>query len=46
VLVQVGKLDPSGLPVAGAETARKVMDKGLPSNTLMRTWDTSEGKPL
>ncbi len=36
VLVQIGKLDPAGLPVAGAETARKVMDKTLPSNTLMR----------
>ena len=46
VLVQIGKLDPEGLPVAGAETARKVMDKGLPSNTLMRSWETSEGKPV
>jgi carboxymethylenebutenolidase len=46
VLVQIGKLDPEGLPVAGAEAARKVMDKDRPSNTLMRTWNTSEGKPL
>ena len=46
VLVQIGKLDPEGLPVAGAETARKVVDKTLPSNTLMRSWETSEGKPL
>jgi carboxymethylenebutenolidase len=46
VLVQIGKLDPEGLPVAGAETARKVLDKGLPSNTLMRAWGTSEGEPL
>jgi len=36
VLVQLGLLDPSGLPVAGAETARKVLDPGLPSNGLMR----------
>src|SRR3712207_6516571 len=36
VLVQIGKLDPAGLPVAGAETARKVLDKTLPSNALMR----------
>src|SRR3712207_7750824 len=36
VLVQVGRLDPAGLPVAGAETARKVMDKERPSNTLDR----------
>jgi len=36
VLVQVGLLDPAGLPVAGAETARKALDKTLPSNALMR----------
>lgn len=46
VLVQIGKLDPDGLPVAGAETARKVVDKHLPSNALMRSWETSEGKPV
>ncbi len=46
VLVQIGKLDPEGLPVAGAETARKVMDKDRPSNMLMQAWGTSEGKPL
>ena len=45
MLVQIGKLDPEGLPVAGAETARKVMDKDLPSNALMRSWATSEGEP-
>lgn len=31
VLVQVGLLDPRGLPVAGAESARKVRDPTLPS---------------
>ena len=36
VLVQLGLLDPRGLPVAGAETAHKVLDVSLPSNTLMR----------
>ena len=47
VLVQVGVLDPAGLPVAGAETARKVLDKGLPSNTLLAAaWAGSEGKPI
>ena len=46
VLVQLGLLDPAGLPVAGAETARKVLDKTLPSNTLMRAWATSEGRPI
>ena len=42
VLVQIGKLDPAGLPVAGAETARKVLDKTLPSNGLMPNWTDSE----
>ncbi len=35
VLVQVGLLDPNGLPVAGVETARKLLDETLPSNGLM-----------
>jgi carboxymethylenebutenolidase len=35
VLVQLGLLDPSTLPVAGIETARKVLDNSLPSNALM-----------
>ena len=38
VLVQIGKLDPTGLPVAGVETARKLLDENLPSNTLMANW--------
>jgi carboxymethylenebutenolidase len=46
VLVQVGLLDPKGLPVAGAETAQKVMDKTRPSNQLMTRWSTSEGMPI
>jgi carboxymethylenebutenolidase len=44
VLVQIGLLDPKLLPAAGIETARKVLDKSLPSNTLMRRWSESEGK--
>lgn len=36
VLVQIGLLDPSGLPVAGVETARKFEDPRLPSNALIR----------
>ena len=44
VLVQIGKLDPRGLPVAGAETARKVLDPNLPSNALLGdAWRSSEG---
>jgi len=34
VLVQIGLLDPTGLPVVGAEAARKVLDPGLPGRTL------------
>jgi carboxymethylenebutenolidase len=36
VLVQLGLLDAIGLPVAGVETARKVLDPTLPSNELIR----------
>jgi len=46
VLVQIGQLDPTGLPVAGAETAHKVRDRTLPSNGHMPNWASSEGKPL
>ncbi|HDR9507452.1 carboxymethylenebutenolidase [Burkholderia cepacia] len=42
VLVQVGLLDPAGLPVAGVETARKLLDETVPSNGLMRRWQDSE----
>ena len=35
VLAQVGLLDSNRLPVTGAEQARKVINKRLPSNTLM-----------
>lgn len=35
VLVQIGKLDPAGLPVAGIDTGRKLLDESLPSNGLM-----------
>lgn len=36
VLVQIGLLDPALFPVAGVETARKVLDPHLPSNALMK----------
>lgn len=40
-------LDPSNLPVAGVEVARKVMDPyGQPSNTLLEKWKGSEGKSI
>ncbi|NUT76216.1 dienelactone hydrolase family protein [Pseudomonas sp. C1C7] len=41
VLVQIGLLNPEGLPVAGVETARKLLDEQLPSNTLMGRWAQS-----
>ncbi|MFY4256604.1 dienelactone hydrolase family protein [Achromobacter xylosoxidans] len=44
VLVQIGVLDPKGLPVAGRETAQKLLDEALPSNTLMARWKGSENK--
>jgi carboxymethylenebutenolidase len=36
VLVQLGLLDSSRLPIAGVDTARKVMDPTRPSNELIR----------
>ena len=46
VLVQIGVLDPAGLPGAGRETAKKLVDETLPSNELMANWASSEGKPI
>jgi len=39
VLVQLGLLDASSLPVAGVESARKALDPNLPSNALMHRAD-------
>jgi carboxymethylenebutenolidase len=44
VLVQIGLLDPCGLPVAGIETAQKLVDETRPSNTLMKRWAESAPK--
>jgi carboxymethylenebutenolidase len=41
VLVQIGLIEPQGLPVAGAETAQKLLDETRPSNGLMRRWADS-----
>jgi len=41
VLVQVGLLDPKLMPAAGRETAKKVLDETLPSNTMMKRWAES-----
>lgn len=39
VLVQLGLLDAEHLPVAGVETARKVLDNTIPSNALIERAD-------
>ncbi len=41
MLVQIGLLDTALLPVAGAATAKKLVDETLPSNTLMARWAES-----
>ena len=47
VLVQIGLLDPKGLPVAGVETALKVRDKAQPSNAMLEAqWGRSAGLAL
>jgi carboxymethylenebutenolidase len=45
VLVQIGLIKPDGLPVAGVETAKKLVDEALPSNTLMQRWAESAPPP-
>ena len=45
VLVQMELLDPAGLPVAGVESARKLVDETRPSNMLMKRWGESAGIP-
>ena len=46
VLVQIGALKAEGLPVAGIETAKKLVDEKQPSNTLMKRWGESKGKAI
>jgi len=41
VLAQIGLIDAKRLPVAGIETAKKLVDETLPSNTLMKRWRES-----
>lgn len=43
-LVQLGLLEPKGLPVAGVETARKLLDPSRPSNAIMAAWSRSAPK--
>ncbi len=44
VLVQIGLLDSSKLPVVGVESARKVLDPTFPANELMRRADGAQSK--
>ncbi|MDP2610175.1 MULTISPECIES: dienelactone hydrolase family protein [unclassified Oceanobacter] len=46
VMVQLGLLNPDGLPTAGAATAHKLLDESLPSNTLMPSWASSANKTV
>jgi carboxymethylenebutenolidase len=42
VLVQIGLIDAAKLPVAGVESARKVLDPTLPANELMYRADQNQ----
>jgi len=42
VLAQIGLIDAATLPVAGVESARKVLDPTLPANALMRRAEQSQ----
>jgi carboxymethylenebutenolidase len=42
VLAQIGLIDAATLPVAGVESARKVLDPTLPANALMRRAERSQ----
>jgi carboxymethylenebutenolidase len=46
LLVQLGLVDPQGLPVAGAEQAHKMLDQSRRANDLMARWRDSDGKPI
>ncbi len=46
VLAQIGLIDASTLPVAGVESARKVLDPTLPANALMRRADRTNNHSL
>lgn len=47
VLTQIGWLDSVGLPVAGVETAKKLLDESLPSNDLIgSTFSPPPGAPI
>ena len=41
ILMQVGALDPAGLPVTGADQARKMLDPSLAPNALIPGWTSA-----
>lgn len=43
-LKQLGAIHDKGLPVAGVEGARKLVDETLPSNTMMSNWNRDHSK--
>jgi len=46
-LVQLGLLEPKGLPVAGVEVAHKMVSPfAMPSNTLLEKWKATVSLPL
>ncbi|APR75754.1 Dienelactone hydrolase family protein [Minicystis rosea] len=45
VLVQLGLLDPEGLPVVGAEGARSVLDRSIPLNGLIARAHAARSRP-
>ncbi|XXX72757.1 hypothetical protein WMF30_34420 [Sorangium sp. So ce134] len=45
VLVQLGLLDPEGLPVVGAEAARSVLDRSIPFNGLIARAHAARSRP-
>jgi carboxymethylenebutenolidase len=44
VLVQIGLIKPARLPIAGIESAQKVLDPTLPANDLMKRADRRKSK--
>jgi carboxymethylenebutenolidase len=46
VLVQLGLLDPAGLPVVGAEGARSVLDRNVPLNDLIHRTKASANRTI
>jgi carboxymethylenebutenolidase len=44
VLVQIGLIKPARLPIAGIESAQKVLDPTLPANDLMKHADRRKSK--